>query len=79
MIIERNGKRYLASSYGIVNWVLNLRARGVATLTRGRRVETVNARELPKGEAALLLQEDIKGGNPFARYYQVTTESSFEG
>ena len=78
VILERNGKRYVGSPYGIVDWVRNLRARGVATLTRGRRAETVNARELPKGEAALLLREDIKGGNPFARYFGVTADSSLE-
>ena len=77
-IIERNGKRYVGSPYGIVDWVRNLRAAGEATLTRGRRSETVNARELPKGEAALVLREDIKGGNPFARYFGVTGESSLE-
>src|SRR6266436_2415573 len=77
-IIQRNGKRYVGSPYGIVDWVRNLRAAGEATLTRGRRSETVNARELPKGEAALVLQEDVKGGNPFARYYQVTADSSLE-
>jgi deazaflavin-dependent oxidoreductase (nitroreductase family) len=76
--IERNGKRYLASPFGVVAWVRNLQAAGEATLARGRRVETVKARELPRGEAAIVLQEDIKGGNPFARYYQVTAESSFE-
>ncbi len=76
--IERNGKRYLASPFGAVAWVRNLQAAGEATLARGRRVETVNARELPLKEAALVLQEDIKGGNPFARYYQVTADSSFE-
>ncbi len=48
-IIERNGKRYVGSPYGIVDWVRNLRAAGEAILTRGRRAETVNARELPKG------------------------------
>jgi deazaflavin-dependent oxidoreductase (nitroreductase family) len=78
VILERNGKRYMGSPYGIVDWVRNLRARGVATLTRGRRSETVNARELPKGEATLLLREDIKGGNPFARYFGVTAGSSLE-
>jgi deazaflavin-dependent oxidoreductase (nitroreductase family) len=78
VIIERNGKRYLASPFGVVDWVRNLRAAGEATLTRGRRSETVNARELAKGEAALVLQEDIKGGNPFARYFGVTGESSLE-
>lgn len=76
--IERNGKRYLASPFGTVAWVRNLQAAGEATLARGRRVETVKARELSTREAALVLQEDIKGGNPFARYYRVTADSSFE-
>jgi deazaflavin-dependent oxidoreductase (nitroreductase family) len=76
--IDRNGERYLASPYGVVAWVRNLQAAGEATLTRGRRVETVHARELPLNEAARVLQEDIKGGNPFAHYYQVTADSPFE-
>jgi deazaflavin-dependent oxidoreductase (nitroreductase family) len=77
-IIKRNGKRYVGSPYGIVDWVRNLRAAGEATLTRGRRSETVNARELPKGEAALVLREDVKDGNPFARSFGVTADSSLE-
>jgi deazaflavin-dependent oxidoreductase (nitroreductase family) len=77
-IIQRNGKRYVGSVYGIVDWVRNLRAAGEATLTRGRRSETVNVIALPPGEAALVLQEDIKGGNPFARNYSVTADSSLE-
>ena len=77
-IWEHNGKRYVGSVFGIVAWVRNLRAAGEATLTRGRRAETVTARELPKGEAALVLREDIKGGNPFARSYGVTADSSLE-
>ena len=77
-IIERNGKRYVGSPYGIVDWVRNLRAAGEATLTRGRRSETVNARELPTSEAAFVLREDVKGGNPFARSYGVTADSSLE-
>jgi deazaflavin-dependent oxidoreductase (nitroreductase family) len=78
VILEHNGKRYLASPYGIVNWVLNLRAAGEATLTRGRRSEIVTARELPKEEAALVLWDDVRRGNPFARYFGVTSESSLE-
>jgi deazaflavin-dependent oxidoreductase (nitroreductase family) len=77
-IIQRNGKRYVGSPYGIVAWVRNLRAAGEATLTRGRRSETVNARELPKGEAALVLREEVKDGNPFVRSYGVTADSSLE-
>jgi len=75
---EHNGKRYVGSVYGIVDWVRNLRAAGEAILTRGRRSETVKVIELPKSEAALVLREDIKGGNPFAHYYGVTTDSSLE-
>jgi len=78
VIIQRNGKRYLASPYGIVDWVRNLRVAGEAVLTRRRRSETVNATELPQGEAALILREDVKDGNPFARYYGVTADSSLE-
>jgi deazaflavin-dependent oxidoreductase (nitroreductase family) len=78
VILERNGKRYLGSPFGVVDWVRNLRAAREAILTRGRRSEKVNARELPQGEAALFLREEIKGGNPFARYFGVTAESSLE-
>ncbi len=77
-IIERNGKRYLGAAFGVVDWVRNLRAAGEAILTRGRRSETVNARELPPREAALVLREEITGGNPFARYFGVTVDSSLE-
>src|SRR5205823_12346560 len=78
VLLEHDGKRYLVSPYGLVDWVRNLRAAGEAILTRGRRSETVNARELPPSEAALVLREEIKGGNPFARYFGVTADSSLE-
>ena len=77
-IIRRDGKRYVGSPYGIVDWVRNLRAAEEATLTRGRRSETVNATELPIKEAAQVLREDVKDGNPFARYFGVTKDSSLE-
>lgn len=78
VIWEHHGKRYVGSVYGIVDWVRNLRAAKEAMLTRGRRTETVNVVELPQKEAALVLREDIQGGNPFARSYGVTTDSSLE-
>jgi deazaflavin-dependent oxidoreductase (nitroreductase family) len=77
-IIEQNGKRYVAAVYGVADWARNLRAAGEAILTRGRRSETVNARELPKGEAALVLREEIKDGHPFARSFGITVDSSLE-
>jgi deazaflavin-dependent oxidoreductase (nitroreductase family) len=75
-ILERDGKRYLGAPFGAVNWVRNLRAAGEATLTRGRRSETVNATELPPQEAALVLREEVKDGHPFARNLGVTPTSS---
>jgi deazaflavin-dependent oxidoreductase (nitroreductase family) len=78
VIWEHRGKRYVGSVYGIVDWVRNLRAAKEAILTRGRRSETVNVVELPQKGAALVLREDIKGGNPFARSYGVTADSSLE-
>ena len=77
-IIKRNGKRYIGSPYGIVDWVRNLRAAGEAVLTRRLRSETVTAKELPAGEAAVVLREEIEGGNPFMNYYGVTKNSSRE-
>src|SRR5690242_19095988 len=77
-IMQRNGKRYVGSPYGIVDWVRNLRAAGEASLTRGRRSEAISAIELRPSEAALLLQEEVKVGNPFMSFYGITVESSLE-
>ena len=77
-IMQRNGKRYVGSPYGIVDWVRNLRAAGEAMLTRGRRSETIRATELPPQEAALVIREEIQVGNPFMKFYGVTAESSLE-
>jgi deazaflavin-dependent oxidoreductase (nitroreductase family) len=77
-ILERDGRRYLGAPFGTVNWVRNLRAAGEATLTRGRRTETVSARELAPAEAALILRDEVKEGHPFARYLGVTPASSLE-
>jgi deazaflavin-dependent oxidoreductase (nitroreductase family) len=77
-IMERYGKRYVGSPYGIVDWVRNLRVAGDAILTRGRRSETIKAKELSPQEAAPMLQEESKSGNPFIRFYGVTADSSLE-
>src|SRR5918911_1834620 len=60
VIMQRNGKRYVASPYGIVDWVRNLRAAGEAILTRGRRAEEVRAIELPPRAAGLVLKGSLE-------------------
>ncbi len=77
-IMQRDGKRYVGSPYGLADWVRNLRAAGEATLTRGQRSETIRATEVPPSEAALVIREEIKARNPFIRLYGVTAESSQE-
>jgi deazaflavin-dependent oxidoreductase (nitroreductase family) len=82
VLLEQNGKRYLAATYGSVNWVQNLRAAREAILTRGRRAETVTARELPQGEAALVLQAEVKrtllARAMAGRFYGVTADAPLE-
>jgi deazaflavin-dependent oxidoreductase (nitroreductase family) len=76
--LERDGKRYLLTPYGVVDWVRNLRAAGTAILTRGRRDEEIHVIELPSDEAFLVLKEFIESGNPIGRFFGVTVESSHE-
>src|ERR1700687_1822176 len=51
-MVEVDGQRYVQSPFGNVNWVRNLRAAGTATLSSGRRQETITATELSPEEAA---------------------------
>lgn len=78
VILQRDGKRYLGSPFGMVNWVRNLQAAGEAILTRGRHSEFVKAIQLPQREAAAVLRDDVRDGNPFASYFGVTRDSSLE-
>ncbi len=66
---QRDGQRWLISPYGEVDWVRNLRAAGQATLTHGRRNETVKATELPAPEAAPLLKQSLAGAPAFIQAY----------
>ena len=64
-IFLHEGDRYLIASYGVVNWVRNLRAaEGVATLTQRRHTEIIQAQELSPGEAAVILREALRTGPP---------------
>src|SRR5215472_1726046 len=71
VVIEQDGDRYLVAPYGAVDWVRNLRAAGTAILTRGRREERVQARELFNDEAGMALKRSLGGGLPsfLAKYF----------
>ncbi len=79
-VINKGGKRYVITPYGVVDWVRNLRAAGEATLTRGHHVETIRAIELPSSEAGSILKSVLEGGIPsfLQKYFEVTATSSRE-
>jgi len=63
-IIEDRGRRWVWSPWGEVNWVRNLRAAGLATITvRGRQHE-VRARELDPDQRVAFFRETLE---PVAR------------
>ena len=64
-IFVQDQKRYLIATYGVVNWVRNLRAAGgEATLVRGRHTEKIHAIELSPVSAALIFREALRSGPP---------------
>ena len=79
VLVEQDGQRWLVAPYGVVQWVRNLRAAGTATLTRGRRSETISVSELPAQEAAPILKEyllHVSGG--VRSYFYAQRDSPLE-
>jgi deazaflavin-dependent oxidoreductase (nitroreductase family) len=58
-IIERDGRRWVWSPWGEVNWVRNLRAAGRATVTVRKRSEAVRAVELDDAQRLAFMQETL--------------------
>ncbi|HXB05124.1 MAG TPA: nitroreductase family deazaflavin-dependent oxidoreductase [Candidatus Acidoferrum sp.] len=63
-LIEIEGRRWVSSPFGDVNWVRNLRAAGEATLAIGRKQQSVTAIELSKEERVAFFR-DLMG--PYVR------------
>ena len=80
VIVVQDGKRYLFSPFGIVNWVRNLRAAGgEITITRGRRTEKIHAIELAPEVGAPIYREAVRSFPSYVRgYLNVTANSSLE-
>ena len=78
-VVEQQGQRYLVATFGPGDWVRNLRAAGEATLTLGRRSETIKVIELPAQEAAPVLKACLGGsGGAFKAYFDVTAEAPLQ-
>ena len=79
VLVEHEGGRFLVAPYGVVQWVRNIRVAGKATLTRGRRSETISVNELPAQEAAPILKGyllHVSGG--VRSYFDATRDSPLE-
>jgi deazaflavin-dependent oxidoreductase (nitroreductase family) len=65
VVFSDGGNRYLVASYGIVNWVRNLRAAdGRAELRRGRTTEKITTAELPPEQTGPILRISLQSGPP---------------
>jgi deazaflavin-dependent oxidoreductase (nitroreductase family) len=65
VVFPYGGNRHLVASYGVVNWVRNLRAAdGRAELRRGRATEKITAIELSAEQAGPILRFSLQTGPP---------------
>src|SRR5713101_2764660 len=72
-MVEFEGQRYVQSPFGSVDWVRNLRAAGKATLSWGRRHETVIATELSPEQAAPVIKSMLPHAPKVFFFYDTAT------
>jgi deazaflavin-dependent oxidoreductase (nitroreductase family) len=84
-ILERDGRQYVQSPFGEVNWVRNLRAAGEAIVSRGDHHEDVEAVELAPDVAGPVLRDALSpymrnrlGAVLVGRFFQLRTDSTLE-
>jgi len=65
VVFPHGDNRYIVASYGVVNWVRNLRAAdGRANLQSGHATEKISAIELPAEQAGPILRFTLQTGPP---------------
>ena len=77
-LIEHDGKRWLVSPYGEVNWVKNARAAGEISLYRNKVEQTLKIHELGPQQSAPILKEYINQLGIVRPYFDVPPEASLE-
>lgn len=83
-LFQHEGKRYLFSTFGDVNWVRNVRAANYVTIKKGLRTRTVVPVELPRESAAVVLKETIApaflglGGKIFGSHFPLKPDDSID-
>jgi deazaflavin-dependent oxidoreductase (nitroreductase family) len=77
-LVERDGKRWLVSPYGEVNWVKNARNSGQVSLYRAGKTETLKIWEQDSKESAPILKEYINMEGIVRPYFDVKPDSPIE-
>jgi deazaflavin-dependent oxidoreductase (nitroreductase family) len=77
-VIEAGGQRWLVAGYGPANWVLNARAAGEVTLSRGGRSESYTVTEAGAEEAIPVLRTYIAEIRVTRPYFDAMPTSSSE-
>jgi deazaflavin-dependent oxidoreductase (nitroreductase family) len=78
-VIELNGHRWLVAGYGPANWVLNARASGEVTLSRGGQTERYKIAEAATQDAVPVLRKYIDEIRVTRPYFDATPSSSDAG
>jgi len=69
-VVELDGRRWLVAPYGAVAWVLNARAAGRVSLSRGRDDVGYRIREVEPAEAGPVLKAYIGIARPTRPYFR---------
>jgi hypothetical protein len=77
-VIEVGGDRWLVAGYGPANWVLNTRAHGEITLSRGSHSEAYKVEEVGAEDAVPVLRTYIAAIRVTRPYFDATPTSSDE-
>ena len=77
-VIEASGDRWLVAGYGPANWVLNTRAAGEVTLSRGGRSQAYKIEEAAAEDAVPVLRKYIAEIRVTRPYFDATPNSSDE-
>jgi deazaflavin-dependent oxidoreductase (nitroreductase family) len=74
-VMELGGDRWLVASYGVVDWVRNVRAADEVTLIRGGQAETFHPTEVTATEAVPILREYLRRIRVARPYFDATVDS----
>jgi len=77
-VISTDGERWLVAGYGVSAWVHNLRAAGVANLSRGGRTERIRAVELDVVSSVPVLRRYLPAVRVVRPYFQARMDSEDE-